>query len=197
MRCTVSFLGSPDDDKNPEGWRWQQAGMTALILALSQMVWWRHRNFTPSTQGRIKIATGLYGFGFALIMVSIWITDSEVVLWGGLDSSDVHTTAALIGIFTTLFAVSADWIILRRAGVPRKALWPFRIYGSIWAITIFCLISWEWKCQHNPKLHHFPGDGIHSTPMWEWILLLCLTAFMIWISQRRVSDLMPKPPSPN
>ena len=43
MRCTISFLGSPDADRNPTGWRFYQVGMTALVLLLLSLVQERHR----------------------------------------------------------------------------------------------------------------------------------------------------------
>ena len=42
LRCTISFLGSPDADRNPAGWRFYQAGMTALLLLLLELAWLRH-----------------------------------------------------------------------------------------------------------------------------------------------------------
>ena len=38
MRCTISFLGSPDADRNPAGWRWYQLGMTALRAEQAALV---------------------------------------------------------------------------------------------------------------------------------------------------------------
>ena len=33
MRCTISFLGSPDADRNPTGWRFSQAGMSEVSVS--------------------------------------------------------------------------------------------------------------------------------------------------------------------
>jgi len=43
LRCTISFLGSPDADHNPDGWRFYQVGMTAVVLLLFGFVSERHR----------------------------------------------------------------------------------------------------------------------------------------------------------
>ncbi|MFK5922065.1 MAG: hypothetical protein QM496_07785 [Verrucomicrobiota bacterium] len=165
--------------------------MTSLILALAQMVWWRHRNFYPFTGVKINKATVLYAAGFVLILISVWIADSDEILWGGIRSGVIHTNVAIIAIVTLLVAVSLDGMILSRAGLPSKAQWPFRIYACIWLVTICCLASWQWKCWSDPNLEHWPGEGIHSTPMWEWILLAYLIGFVIWISRRRLVESMP------
>ncbi|MFM7103462.1 MAG: hypothetical protein ACKO3N_20130, partial [Verrucomicrobiota bacterium] len=43
LRCTISYLGSPDPDRNPPGWRVYQAGMTCLLLLSASYAWERHR----------------------------------------------------------------------------------------------------------------------------------------------------------
>lgn len=191
MRCTVSFLGSPDPDRNPPGWRWHQLGMSSLILALSQMIWWRHRNFLPFTGPVIRKASALYAAGFALIFLAVWIVDSDNILWAGIREGVIHTQVAIIGILTLLVAVSVDGVTLTRAGLPKRSQWPFKVYACMWVVTIFCLASWQWQCWRDPGLKHWPGEGIYSTPMWEWLLLAYLIGFVIWISRRRLAETMP------
>ncbi len=191
MRCTVSFLGSPDADRNPAGWRYYQVGMTALVLAMGQMIGWRHRNFRASTGPVINKVSAVYAVGLVLILVSVWVADSDEMLWIGIRSGTVHTKIAIIAILTLLVAVSADGVVLSRAGLPGKSLWPFRIYAGLWVAAIVSLASWEWRCARDPSLKHWPGEGIHSTPMWEWILLVYLIGFVVWISRGELAGKMP------
>ena len=191
LRCTISFLGSPDSDRNPEGWRWYQVGMTALIVLLVEMVRQRHRNFLSAVGERLRWSTAIYLASLFLVLCSTWIADTDQY-WYGFRVGTVHTRVAIIGIFTMMAALIVDAGLLKRAGFGGQVLWPFRVYGIVWIAAMIALGSWEWKCRRDPSLKRWPGDGIHSTPLWEWILFSCLLAFMIWVSRpgtaRRVSD---------
>jgi hypothetical protein len=41
------------------------------------------------------------------------------------------------------------------------------------------------KCARDTTLRHWPGDGIHSTPLWEWITMISLIGFMVWMAHGR------------
>ncbi len=182
MRCTISFLGSPDADRNPQGWRWYQLGMSALIVLMVRLILQRQRNFRPSCGNGLRAATVIYLVAFALLFGGVWIADTDE-LWGNFRVGAIHTRVAIIGIFTMMAAVITDAVTLSRAGFAGRVLWPFRIYALIWIAGMIALGSWEWKCQNDSSLKHWPGDGIHSTPLWEWILFTYLLGFVIWVSR--------------
>jgi len=182
MRCTISFLGSPDADRNPEGWRWYQVGMSALIVLMVRLILHRQRNFQSRCGRGLRVATRIYLAAFALLFVGIWIADTDEK-WGNFSVGAIHTRVAIIGIFTMMAAVIADAVTVSRAGYGGRVLWPFRIYALIWIAGMIALGSWEWKCKNDSSLKHWPGDGIHSTPLWEWILFAYLLGFVIWISR--------------
>ena len=182
LRCTISFLGSPDEDRNPDGWRWYQVGMTALIVLLSDMVKRRHRNFLPTVGAGLRRATAIYLVSLFLVLCSVWIADTDQY-WHGLRVGTVHTRVAIVGIFTMMAALIVDARLLKQAGFGGRVLWPFRCYGMVWIAGLIALGTWEWKCQRDPSLKHWPGEGIHSTPLWEWILFACLLAFLGWIAR--------------
>ncbi len=181
--ATISFLGSPDNARNPAGYLWYQVGMTALVLLLARLVWERHRNFQPHVGSAIKIPTSLYLLGMILILFSVWIPDSRKIFRGEIRTGHLHTRIAIISIFMILFAVIADTVALSRSGFRKSSSWPIRIYALLWIVCIGCLVSWEWKCRQNPELEHWPGEGIHSTPLWEWILFTYLIGFLCWVSR--------------
>lgn len=182
MRCTISFLGSPDADRNPHGWRWYQIGMSALIVLMVRLIVQRQRNFQPSCGAGLGVATAVYWMAFALLFAGVWIADTDQ-LWGDLRVGAIHTRIAIMGIFTMMAAVIIDAVTLSRAGFAGRVLWPFRIYALIWLAGMVALGTWEWKCHNDSSLKHWPGDGIHSTPLWEWILFSYLLGFVIWISR--------------
>jgi len=182
MRCTISFLGSPDADRNPQGWRWYQVGMSALIVLMWRLISQRQRIFQPKCGTGLRVATVIYLVAFGLLFASVWIADSDGQ-WGDFRVGAIHTRVAIVGIFTMMAAVITDGVSLARAGYAGRVLWPFRIYALIWIVGMIALGSWEWKCRNDSSLKHWPGEGIHSTPMWEWILFTYLLGFVIWISR--------------
>ena len=60
---------------------------------------------------------------------------------------------------------SALW----RSGVRIRALWPFHLYGLIVLVGTAKLMAWERMCRRDPTLPEWPGEGLYSTPLWEWI----------------------------
>ena len=82
----------------------------------------------------------------------------------------------------------ADALILARAVVRGKSMWPFHIYGFLGISAIISLVTWEWKCRQDHTLSHWPGNGIHSTPLWEWILFSYLLGLLIWLSRERATQ---------
>jgi hypothetical protein len=77
LRCTISFLGSPDANRNPDGWRFYQAGMTALLLLLFNLAWERHERL----RGRIGAVAGWSSAAMftalTLILLAVWIPDTR------------------------------------------------------------------------------------------------------------------------
>lgn len=185
---TISFLGSPDAGRNPEGYLWYQVGMTALLVILTGLIRNRHRNFLPHTGSGILVPTSLYLIGLFLILISVWIPDSREIYWGKMRTGHLHTRIAIISIFTILFAVTADAVVLRRSKFRKSSFRPVRVYAVLWALAIASLVTWEWKCKRDPNLEHWPGEGIHSTPLWEWILFVYLIGFLYWISRRETAE---------
>lgn len=180
---TISFLGSPDASRNPEGYIWYRTGMTALVFLLSLLVGQRHRNIRPRAGGGLNIPTAFYGIGMFLILASVWIPDSREIYWGTIRTGSLHTRIAIISVFITLIAVISDAVVLKLSKFRSRSFWVIRIFMVLWITAVISLATWEWKCGQDPSLEHWPGDGIHSTPLWEWILFFYLIGYLYWISR--------------
>ena len=182
LRCTISFLGSPDADRNPDGWRFYQAGMTAVMLLLSELAWRRHRRLRGVIGRTARWSSGAVFLALGLIFLAAWIADTREHRWFGMRTGELHTRLSIVAIFFMGCGIVLDGVALRWVGVRNRALWPFHLYGLIGLVGGVELMSWEKMCRRNPALHHWPGDGIHSTPLWEWIVFTYLIAFMVWMA---------------
>ena len=182
LRCTISFLGSPDADRNPDGWRFYQAGMTAVVLLLSELAWRRHRRLRGVIGRAACWSSGAVFLALGLIFLAVWIADTREHRWFGMRTGELHTRLAILAIPCMAVGFVLDGAGLWRAGLRSRELWPFHVYGGLVLVGLVALFSWERRCARDATLHHWPGEGIHSTPLWEWIVFAYLIAFMAWMA---------------
>jgi hypothetical protein len=185
MRCTISYLGSPDADRNPDGWRAYQVGMTALLLWMGDLLRLRHRRGVRS-QMSLEYASSLtLALGLMMILATVWIPDSRSGSWFGMTRGQFHTRIALWGIPILGMGVVLDAAAYLRAGGGLRSLWPFHLYAGVSAFGFHQLMEWERLCREDRSLRHWPGDGLHSTPLWEWIFFVGLMLHWGWMARRR------------
>jgi hypothetical protein len=185
MRCTISYLGSPDADRNPGGWRIYQVGMTALLLWMADLLALRHRRGVARWASLGGIATLTLALGLAMILVTVWIPDSRSGRLFGMTSGQFHTRIALCGIPILGLGVVLDAAAHLRAGGGLRSLWPFHLYAGVSAFGFHQLMEWERLCREDRSLRHWPGDGLHSTPLWEWIFFVGLMLHWSWMARHR------------
>lgn len=185
MRCTISYLGSPDADRNPEGWRVYQAGMTSLLLWMADLLVLRHRRWVPRWVSLGGASTLMLAAGLVMILTTVWIPDSRSGRWFGMTSGQFHTRIALWGIPILGLGVVLDAVAQFIAGFALRSLWPFHLYAGFTAFGFFQLMEWERLCRKDPNLNHWPGDGLHSTPLWEWIFFVGLMLHWTWMARRQ------------
>jgi len=193
MRCTISFLGSPDANRNPTGWRFYQVGMTALAVLLFRLAAARHCRLRAIV-GRVVVGSSTFIFvALTLLLLVVWIPDSRQPGWLGLRVGDWHTRMAILAIPIMGFGIAVDGVALWAGGVNWRALWPFQLYGVLVLSGTVMLARWEAMCRRDPTLPHWPGAGLHSTPLWEWITFTYLIGFMIWLAHGRLTVARPGP----
>jgi len=96
MTCTISFLGSPDADRNPPGWRFYQAGMTALILLVFSLVRERHYRLQLRIGRAATLSSTAIFIALALLLLAVWIPDTRQGHWFGMRTTEFHTRMALL-----------------------------------------------------------------------------------------------------
>lgn len=179
MTCTLSFLGSPDARRNPSGWRFYQAGMTFAVLWLAWLALLRVGKRRGRPAALVAAATTAYGGALALILAAVWIPLSREPLVGGLTYGEIHNPVTFAAIIVMMAAVILDGASLMLARVRWLLLAPFAGLGLVASAGLVSVGVWRGKCAADPSLRPFPGPGIHSTPMWEWIAFTCLCLFLV------------------
>jgi hypothetical protein len=41
-------------------------------------------------------------------------------------------------------------------------------------------------CERDVTLAHWPGPGLHSMPLWEWIVFSYFIGLMVWMAHGRL-----------
>jgi hypothetical protein len=183
LRCTISFLGSPDANRNPHGWRFYQVGMTALILLLFGLAAERHVRLARHIGTMALWSSAALLTSFTLVLLATWIPDSQALHCFGVRAGDLHTPIAILAIPFMGCGIVLDGLALWCSGLRARALWPFHLYGLIALFGTAELVAWERMCRRDPALASWPGEGLHSTPLWEWIVFTYLIGFMVWMAR--------------
>jgi hypothetical protein len=126
LRCTISYLGSPDADRNPDGWRVYQVGMTSLILLMLGFLADRHRRCVRGAWSLSGVASVPLFAAMGLLLSSVWIPDSRSGDWFGMTSSQMHTRLAILAIPVMGLGLFLDTVGAFRDGVRFVALCDLR-----------------------------------------------------------------------
>lgn len=183
LTSTISYLGSPDPDRNPGGWRFYQAGMSSLIGLMLALLQDRHGHFQGRRSLAGRMATVPLVLGMAMLLVAVWIPDSRTQSFLGEKATHVHTRLAILAIPVLGLGLVLDTVGRLAMGVHWHRLWPAGLFALLVAVGFWKLAEWEALCRANPQLRHWPGDGIHSTPLWEWITFCWLVAHLHWMAR--------------
>lgn len=189
MTSTMSFLGSRDKLRNPKGWIFFNIAVFQITFCDIPILLYAFRYFNLFAPKNAW--TGLIFFiisSVAAIIVSfVPDTEKEEHTGGdfmkGLILGRIHNIAAVITFLTFIagnlsYGVSYFWHPTQRP----IGLWlPPLLYFIFITICFFSTqIIWQIKCWKNPSLEPWPGDGILSFPLWEWILFVSLYIFIFW-----------------
>ena len=188
LTSTISYLGSPDPDRNPQGWRVYQVGMTSLILLMGSWLSRRHDGFRRRRALLGQVGSGPLVVALVMLLVSVWIPDSRTQEFLGEKATRVHTRLAILAIPVLGVGLTLDTVGRFLMGTRLVRLWPAFLFATLVAFAFWKLAEWESLCRIDQSLRHWPGDGIHSTPLWEWITFLYLIGHMRWMSKAPPTD---------
>ncbi|MHA1111068.1 MAG: DUF998 domain-containing protein [Promethearchaeota archaeon] len=190
MTHTMSFLGSKETFRNPKGWYFFSIAITWITIAdipLNLYIFRHLLTFSPLFAWIMIITGGISTING--IFVSIFTDkDTDRDLSGGdfiqdLKSGRLHNVTAVITFAAFIVAnLSVGLAYLFHFGVRPWYNWlpPLLIFCTV--LTGFFLLNalWQKKCKENSDLESFPGLGIYSFPLWEWLLFTSLYIFLFW-----------------
>jgi hypothetical protein len=94
---------------------------------------------------------------------------------------EIHDVVAVSSIICLFLAILVmGFTLLLPDTTPPLISYGYNIAMVVFGIGIPVRIVWVIKCKHNRSLKSFPGDGIYSLPLWEWILFGLLYFLIYW-----------------
>ncbi len=188
---TFSFLGSFESRHNPRGFVFFSVGLLWLSLLFVPPILYRHQRLAAIWRGPARAATVCFLIGCAGLVGVALVPDARQDFLQDLSYGQVHNKAALLAYLGFLAAMTLDALVYARdRWFPRPGPGPrlrHRIAGpcfvSLAAVVgsaLYFLSAWEtrYPALHalNPQIKHWPGVGLYSFPLWEWIVLVSFLA---------------------
>jgi hypothetical protein len=179
LTCTMSFLGSPDAHRNPDGWRYSQLGGSAGLLLFALLQARRAGTRFGRPKALVSSASVAFLIGLGCIFFSTWIPVSSERLWGTMTQTSIHNRLAIAGACALALGVVLDAISLLLGRGGRRWLILHVTLAGITTTGVTLVGFWRWKCASDPTLRAFPGEGIFSLPLWEWITFFGFGLFLV------------------
>lgn len=174
----MSFLGSPDVHKNPDGWRYSQFGGSAGLLLFALLQAKRAGTCFGRPKALVGFTSAAFLIGLGFIFLSTWIPVSSERLWGTMTQTSIHNRLAIAGACALALGVVLDAISLLLGRGGRKWLILHATLAGITTTGVTLIGIWRWECASDPTLRAFPGEGIFSLPLWEWITFFGFGLFL-------------------
>jgi len=202
LEHTFSYLGSFDEDRNPEGWYFFSIALFCAAIVFAPLMIYRNR--------RIRIIEPISGY---LILILELIGCIGIFLVGvfpytgmdyfqDLENRQMHNLVSIfafggygLGIIWESLLMGKDrfakWPLSFGKGGQKKLdhtklQYPYIIFFAIVFLTGGFLGGWEiyYPIVHaqDPSIGHWPGIGPFAFPLWEWILIVYLFVFFYWTS---------------
>jgi len=178
LTSTMSFLGSPDARKNPDGWRYSQFGGSAGLLLFALLQAQRAGTCFGRPKALVGFTSAAFLIGLGFIFLSTWIPVSSERLWGTMTQTSIHNRLAIAGACALALGVVLDAISLFFGRGGRRWLILHAILAGITTTGVTLVGFWRWKCASDPTLRVFPGEGVFSLPLWEWITFFGFGLFL-------------------
>jgi len=199
---TISYLGSFEEDRNPQGWWLFCIAMTTFGLAALPIVQYIHVRVAPvapesALWARSFLVTGCAG----IVMVGL-APDAQDPAIGFLRWTDLHYMGAATLLLGFLVGIPWTALLVRRsARDPRyspetrrafdRARWPHALFLAVTAIALFFLIRWNFVYGDLRARADAAGIEIgsawreamntpYSFPLWDNVFVHTLFLYFLW-----------------
>lgn len=178
MTHSISFLGSWIPTRNPKGWWNLSIALGILSIFFIPLTLYYHRNMESISVWGAYVGTILNFIGLiGIFLVAVFPDNEGMDFFKDLSYGKIHNTVAALGFggfgfgnlwFGLLFLYDALWG--SQIYNPARFLPPFVILFILVLIIAYTQLKWEKISQKDKTKTAFPGEGIYSFPLWEWIL---------------------------
>ncbi len=183
--CTISYLGSWEDERNPKGWRIFSAAFIVAGIMDIPLFLFLHRKLVKICPWSIWIGTSLLLIRAIGLILIAFIPDVGEDFFQDLSLGHMHNLISII----TFASFGLGFLVYGSTALFGNSPYSFGttggpflfILGLVMAGSYF-LVSWEKKCKKDPTLEHWPGYGLHSYPLWEGILFICHYIAIYWLA---------------
>lgn len=200
---TISHFGKPGTHGNSFGFLAFHLGFATLCLYMYISIKYRDRQLRALPGSNTARATQLYTAGILGLVLSLIFPDSKLFTFIGISYRKFHGGVVVVGIFCFAGAILHDtrklWSLfsaqkmekkdIKNTFIPKK-LRPIVLLAGIFGLGLTFMGIWEVRCYLDASLDHWPGEGIFSTALWEWIIFTYLIVFMFWYTRTLSSILV-------
>lgn len=188
LRCTMSFLGSPDEVRNPQGWYFFSIAVVWKMLTDIPLMMYFFRYLSKHSIFAAYVSILFYGICIISGIIVGFFPDTEKKETSGNFFKDlrlgmVHNIAAVLSFGATFIAnltVSIFYLVNPYTRLLSEWLPPLLIFIAAIVGGLFSQIKWQMKLKKNKKLNPWPGNGWYSLPLWEWTLFIVAEGFIYW-----------------
>lgn len=189
MRCTMSFLGSPDAIRNPHGWYFFSIAIIWKMLSDIPVVLYMFRYLSKFSVFAAYVTILLYGVTILSGIIVGFFPDSEKQhqtdgnFFKDLRLGMTHNIAAVLSFGASMLAnLTVGLFYLCHPYTRPFAQWlpPLFLYVAAVTNLLWSQIKWQMKLKINKKLKPWPGNGWYSLPLNEWVLFFALEIFIYW-----------------
>ncbi|MGV9171034.1 MAG: DUF998 domain-containing protein [Promethearchaeia archaeon] len=180
MKDTISFLGSSDADNNPEGWWFFSVSFIIFSISLIPLALYRFRRLKVINKPLASLSMLFYLIAsVGIFLVAIFPDNGGQSYFSDLSAGRVHNIVSILGFGGFGFASLIDFFLFIwdffKAESLNSGIWLiiYIVFFIIVGMTAYTQIIWEMTCESNC----WPGDGIYSFPLWEWIVFF--TVFIV------------------
>lgn len=180
LEKSASYLGSFDKERNPEGWWLFSLGLFVIGAVSMGAALFRHRHLARAVEPRFPLvfASGAFLVGSVLFFALGAVPDARTFYVGPINFNDIHDRLAAGSFWCLGIGMLSDGLILRGNRrdhgstriVHKHIAKPYIAFAVVGVIGGTSLLVWHIQCRLDASLKEWPGHGIYSFPMWEWIL---------------------------